>query len=346
MGAQNTLNKDFSFENLNGREKIAILLNFLGPEVAKQVFSNLDDNNMKKIISYMNKYQIVPVDLTKKILEDFYEMISEIDNYIFSKKTISKDIIAEAIGEERVRAVLGGINEKSQANRSLESLEMVDAKSLSTFLVNEHPQTIAVILAHLEPEKKGEVLSNLPEVMQLEIVMRLSQLDHVSPELIREVDVVLRRELASLGTTDQANLGGIQTVADMLNVLDKNTEQNILTQLEGRDPDLADEIRNLMFVFEDIVKIEDKGMQVLLKEIPNDKLLLALKTANDEIKDKIFRNISKRAADMLLEDLEMMGPSRVSDVEAAQSEIIATAKRLEQSGQILIDRGGAEDALV
>lgn len=334
------------FESLKGREKIAILLNFLGVDVAKQVFSNMDDNNIKKIIALMNKYQIIPVELTKRILEEFYEMLSETDNYIFSKKTISKDVIAEAIGEDRVRGVMGSLNDKNNASRTLESLEMVDAKSLSTFLVNEHPQTIAVILAHLEPEKKGDVLSNLPEVMQLEIVMRLSQLDHVAPELIKEVDTVLRRELANMGTTDRANLGGVQTVADMLNVLDKNTEQSILTQLEGRDPELAEDIRKLMFVFEDLVKIENKGMQVLLKEIPNDKLLLALKTANEEIRDKIFSNMSKRAADMLKEDLELMGPSRISDVEAAQTEIINIAKRLEQTGQILIDRGGAEDALV
>lgn len=334
------------FDSLKGREKIAILLNFLGIDVAKQVFSNMDDNNIKKIIALMNKYQIIPVELTKRILEEFYEMLSETDNYIFSKKTISKDVIAEAIGEDRVRGVMGSLNDKNNSTRTLESLEMVDAKSLSTFLVNEHPQTIAVILAHLETEKKGDVLSNLPEVMQLEIVMRLSQLDHVAPELIKEVDAVLRRELANMGTTDRANLGGVQTVADMLNVLDKNTEQSILTQLEGRDPELADDIRKLMFVFEDIVKIENKGMQVLLKEIPNDKLLLALKTANEEIREKIFTNMSKRAADMLKEDLELMGPSRISDVESAQSEIINIAKRLEQTGQILIDRGGAEDALV
>jgi len=334
------------FESLKGREKVAILLNFLGEDVTKQVFSNIDDNNIKKIISYMNKYQIVPVDLTKRILEEFYEMLSENENYIFSKKTISKDLIAEAIGEDRVRGVMGSLNDKNNPARNLESLEMIDSKSLTTFLVNEHPQTIAVILAHLEPDKKGEVLSSLPEVMQLEVVMRMSQLEHVDPSLIKEVDKVLREELSSIGTTDRANLGGVQTVADMLNVLDKNTEQNILTQLEGRDPNLAEEIRNLMFIFEDLTKIDDKGMQNLLKEIPNDTLLLALKTANEEVRDKIFRNMSKRAAEMAREDLEMMGPSRISDVEAAQSEIINIAKRLEQSGQIMIDRGGAEDALV
>lgn len=334
------------FEHMRGREKIAILLNFLGPEVIKKVFSKLDDNNIKKIVALMKKFQIVPIHITKKVLEEYYEMISENNNYIFSKEGISKDVIAEAIGDERVRSVMGSLNDNNSVNKSLESLEMIDAKSLSTFLVNEHPQTAAVILAHLEPEKKGEVLSNLPEVMQLEVVMRLSQLEHVSPEMIKEVDRVLRRELASMSTIDRSILGGTQTVANMLNVLDKGTEQNIISQLEEKDPELAEEIRNLMFVFEDIVKIEDKSMQVLLKEIPNDRLLLALKTANEEIKEKIFRNISKRAADILREDLQMLGPARVSDVEAAQSEIINIAKKLESTGQILIDRGGAEDALV
>ncbi|MGE3760403.1 MAG: flagellar motor switch protein FliG, partial [Pseudobdellovibrionaceae bacterium] len=222
----------------------------------------------------------------------------------------------------------------------------VDAKSLSNFLINEHPQTIAVILAHLEPEKKGEVLKRLPESLQAEVVLRLSNLDHVAPELIAEVDRVLKQELSTLGTVEQASLGGVQPVAEMLNVMDKNTETAIMSRIEEKDPILAEEIRKLMFVFEDIIKIDDKGIQTLLKEVPNDKLLLALKTANEEIRGKIFKNISQRAAKLLQEDLQNMGPARLSDVESAQVEIVNVARRLEQEGKILIARGGSEDALV
>ncbi len=183
----------------------------------------------------------------------------------------------------------------------------MDAKSLSNFLINEHPQTISVILAHLEPEKKGEVLKRLPESLQAEVVLRLTNLDHVAPELIAEVDRVLKLEFQNIGTVEQSSLGGVQPVAEMLNVMDKNTETAIMSRIEEKDPILAEEIRKLMFVFEDIIKIDDKGIQTMLKEVPNDKLLLALKTANEEIRAKIFKNISQRAAKLLQEDLAKHG---------------------------------------
>src|SRR6185437_6262168 len=186
----------------------------------------------------------------------------------------------------------------------------------------------------------------LPEALQAEVVLRMANLEHVDPELIREIDKVLKHQLANTATVEQAALGGVQPVAEMLNVMDKNTETAIMSRIEEKDPILAEEIRKLMFVFEDIVKIDDKGIQALLKEIPNEKLLLALKTAPEEIKEKIFKNISQRAAGMLKEDLANMGPSRLSDVEASQQEIVNTARRLEQEGKILIARGGSEDALV
>ena len=186
----------------------------------------------------------------------------------------------------------------------------------------------------------------MPDALQAEVVLRLSNLDHVAPELISEVDRVLKTELSNIGTVEQASMGGVQPVAEMLNVMDKNTETSIMSRIEEKDPILAEEIRKLMFVFEDIVKIDDKGIQTLLKEVPNDKLLLALKTADDEIKNKIFKNISQRAANLLKDDLSNMGPSRLSDVESAQVEIVNIARRLESEGKILIARGGSEDSLV
>lgn len=337
---------DISFDGLRGFEKAAILVNYLGSEAAKSLFKHADDGDIRKLIGAMQKFRIVPVEVTKKVLEEYYEMVSESQDYIFSDKVSSKDTIVDAVGEERARGILGHLNVNSPASRNLESLELVDAKSLSNFLINEHPQTIAVILAHLEPEKKGEVLKRLPDALQAEVVLRLANLDHVAPELIAEVDKVLKHELANIGTVEQAALGGVQPVAEMLNVMDKNTETGIMSRIEEKDPILAEEIRKLMFVFEDIIKIDDRGIQTLLKEIPNDKLLLALKTANEEIKVKIFRNISQRAATLLKEDLDSMGPSRLSDVETAQVEIVNVARRLEQEGKILIARGGSEDALV
>jgi flagellar motor switch protein FliG len=335
------------FENLKGFEKAAILMNFLGTDAAKKLLKHMDDADIRKLLTVMGKYRIVPIEITKKVLEEFYELISESEEYIFSDRVTNKETVIEAVGEERARGILGHLNiNNSNAHRALESLEIVDAKSLANFLINEHPQTVSVILAHLEPEKKGEVLKRLPEALQAEVVLRMANLDHVAPELLAEVDRVLKEELATIGTVEQAALGGVQPVAEMLNVMDKNTEKSIMSRIEEKDPILAEEIRKLMFVFDDIAKIDDKGIQTLLKEVPNEKLLLALKTANEEIKNKVFKNLSTRAADMLRDDLSSLGPSRLSDVEGAQQEIVNAARRLEAEGKILIARGGSEDALV
>lgn len=334
------------FDNLKGFEKAAILMNYLGPVATKKLLKRMDDGDIRKLLMVMGKFRIVPIAVTKRVLEEYYELVSESEDYIFSDSPTSKDTVVDALGEERARGVLGHLNVSTSNRPTLESLEQVDAKSLANFLIHEHPQTCSVILAHLEPEKKGEVLKCLPEALQAEVVLRMANLDHVAPELIREVDRVLKDELANLGTVEQAALGGVQPVAEMLNVMDKNTEKAIMSRIEERDPILAEEIRKLMFVFEDITKIDDKGIQTLLKEVPNDKLLLSLKTANEEIRNKIFKNISQRAAQLLKDDLSNMGPSRLSDVESAQVEIVNVARRLEGEGKILIARGGSEDALV
>lgn len=337
--------ENLTFEELKGFEKAAILINYLGKDASRQLLKFIEDADIRKLIGIMSRYRVVPVDITKRVLEEYYEMISESDDYIFSDSVTSKETIVDAVGEERARGILGHLN-VGAGNRSLESLEIVDAKSLSNFLINEHPQTIAVILAHLEPEKKGEVLKRLPETLQAEVVLRMASLDYVDPELIAEVNKVLKDELATMGTVEQASLGGVMPVAEMLNVMDKNTETSIMSRLEEKDPILAEEIRKLMFVFEDIIKIDDRGIQTLLKEVPNDKLVLALKTANEEIRLKIFKNISQRAAQLLKEDLDNAGPARLSDVEGAQQLIVNTARKLEAEGKIIIARGGSEDALV
>jgi flagellar motor switch protein FliG len=334
------------YENLRGFDKAAILINYLGKDAVKVLLRRMDDSDIRKLINQMSKMRVVPVHVAKRVLEEFYEMISETEDYIFSEEISAKDTIVDALGEERARGILGGLNITTGGNRSLESLEMVDAKSLATFLVNEHPQTVAVIISHLEPEKKGEVLKRLPEALQAEVVLRMANLDHVDPELIAEIDRVLKNQLSNTATVEQSSLGGVQPVAEMLNVMDKNTETAIMSRLEEKDPLLAEEIRKLMFVFDDIAKIDDRGIQTLLKEVPNDKLLLALKTASEEIRSKILKNLSARAAEMLREDLTSMGPSRLSDVEGAQQEIVNITRRLEAEGKILIARGGSEDAMV
>jgi len=338
--------ENLDYDTLRGIDKAAILVNYLGQDAIKVLFNKMDDGDIRKLIHLMTKFKIVPVHITKRVLEEFYETLSESEDFIFSDKIASKETIINALGEERARGIMGGLNISGSSGRTLESLEMVDAKALSTFLINEHPQTVAVILAHLESEKKGEVLRRLPESLQAEVVMRMANLDNVDPELISDIDKVLKNQLSNTHSVEQSSLGGVQPVAEMLNVMDKNTEQSIMARLEEKDPLLAEEIRKLMFVFEDIIKIDDRGIQMLLKEVANDKLLLALKTANEDIRGKIFKNISARAAEMLREDLNNMGPARLSDVEGAQQEIVNVARRLEAEGKIIIARGGSEDAMV
>ncbi len=333
-----------NIEEMSGLEKSALLLNVLGNQVTAQVFRKMKDNDVKRLVTAMGNVSKVPVTTVKAVLEEFYSEISEEDTLIFGHAT-GREFVLATLGEERAKTVLGQLS-VVEGSRTLEALELVDSRTLANFLVNEHPQTIALILAHLEPNKKCEVLKRLPEAIQTEVVLRISNLDFISPNLIAQVDEVLKQELATLGSIDTQQLGGVQPIAEMLNVMDKTSEQNIMARVEEKEPQLAEEIRKLMFVFEDILYIDDRGMQTMLKEVPNDKLTVALKTAPDEIKDKIFRNISKRAADLLRDDLEAMGPVRLSDVEAAQQEIVNIAKRLEAEGKIMISRGGESDAMV
>lgn len=333
-----------SYDDLSGLERAALLLNILGTQMTALVFKQMKDNDIKRIVSVMGNVQKAPIGTVRQVLEDFYSQLSEDDELIFGQST-GREFILSTLGEERAKTVLGQLSVIEGAGK-LEALELVDARTLANFLINEHPQTIALIMAHLESNKKTDVLKRLPEAIQTEVVLRIANLDFISPTLIAQVDEVLKQELATLGSIDTQQLGGVQPIADMLNIMDKTTEQNIMARVEEKDPQLAEEIRKLMFVFEDIIFIDDRGMQQLMKEVQGDKLVTALKTAPDEIKEKIFRNMSKRAGQLLKDDLEAMGPVRLSDVEAAQQEIVNIAKRLEAEGKIIISRGGEADALV
>jgi flagellar motor switch protein FliG len=333
-----------NYEELSGLERSALLLNILGNQVTSQVFKRMKDNDVKRLINAMGQVTKVPIPVVRSVLEDFYTEIAEENELIFGHAS-GREFILQTLGEERAKTVLGQLS-VVEGSRTLEALELVDSRTLANFLISEHPQTVALILAHLEPNKKCEVLKRLPDNIQTEVVLRIANLDFISPSLIAQVDEVLKQELATLGSIDTQQLGGVQPIADMLNVMEKSSEQNIMARVEEKDPQLAEEIRKLMFVFEDIVFIDDRGMQALLKEIPNDKLVMALKTAPEEIQEKIFRNISKRAADLLRDDLDSLGPVRLSDVEGAQQEIVNAAKRLEAEGKLMISRGGDADALV
>jgi flagellar motor switch protein FliG len=296
------------------------------------------------MINSMSTISKSPIWMVKKVLEEFYSAINEDSDLLFSENK-GRDFILGTLGEDRAKQLLGQIVDVG-TNNTLESLELVDTRTLANFLINEHPQTIALICAHLPVEKKVEVLRKLPEGLQAEVVLRVANLDFVSPELIAQLDDVLKTELSTLGSIDTQALGGVEPIADMLNLMDKNSEKNIMARVEEKDPELAEEIRKLMFVFEDIIFVDDRGIQELLKGVDNTKLVVALKTAPDEVKTKLFKNMSNRAATLLKEDLDSMGPTKISDVEKAQQEIVQQLKDLEAKGKALISRGGEGDAFV
>ncbi len=344
MAEEKTLEPDVQYALLSGQEKAAILLSALGPTVTKTVFKHMKDNDVKRMINSMSSITKSPIWMVKKVLEEFYSAINEDSDLLFSENR-GRDFILGTLGEDRAKQLLGQIVEVGNSN-TLESLELVDTRTLANFLINEHPQTIALICAHLPVEKKVDVLRKLPEGLQAEVVLRVANLDFVSPELIAQLDDVLKTELSTLGSIDTQQLGGIEPIADMLNLMDKNSEKNIMARVEEKDPELAEEIRKLMFVFEDLIYVDDKGIQELLKIVDNQKLVISLKTAPDEVKAKLFRNMSNRAATLLREDLEASAPTKVSDVEKAQQDIVQQLKELESQGKAIISRGGEGDTFV
>ncbi len=344
MAEDKTLEPDVQYALLSGQEKAAILLSALGPTTTKLIFKHMKDNDVKRMINTMSALSKSPIWMVKRVLEEFYSSINEDSELLFSENK-GRDFILGTLGEDRAKQLLGQIVDVGNSN-TLESLELVDTRTLANFLINEHPQTIALICAHLPVEKKVDVLRKLPEGLQAEVVLRVANLDFVSPELIAQLDDVLKTELSTLGSIDTQQLGGIEPIADMLNLMDKTSEKNIMARVEEKDPELAEEIRKLMFVFEDMVYVDDRGIQELLKIVDNLKLVTALKTAPDEVRTKLFKNMSNRAATLLKEDLDAMGPTKISDVEKAQQEIVQQLKDLEAKGKAVISRGGEGDAFV
>ncbi len=338
------LDPEVQYALLSGQEKAAILLSSLGPTITKLVFKHMKDNDLKRMINTMSTLSKSPIWIVKRVLEEFYSSINEDSELLFTENK-GREFILDTLGEDRAKQLLGQVIDVG-GNNTLESLELVDTRTLANFLINEHPQTISLICAHLPVDKKVDVLKKLPEGLQAEVVLRVANLDFVSPELIAQLDDVLKTELSTLGSIDTQQLGGVEPIADMLNLMDKTSEKNIMARVEEKDPELAEEIRKLMFVFEDLIFVDDRGIQELLKIVDNQKLVIALKTAPEDVRTKLFKNMSNRAATMLKEDLEASGPTKISDVEKAQQEIIMQLKDLESKGKALISRGGEGDKFV
>lgn len=327
----------------SGPQKAAILLLAFGEEISAEIFKQMTEFEIKRIGSAMSRLGRIDSEVIDEVMEEFYVVLQSNKKFFFGGNEFTKRLIESAFKDSEAKEMVDELSLESAA--TLESLELIDPKTLANFLRSEHPQTIALILAHLEPKKFGETLKLLPESLHTELILRIANLEAVSPDIIDEIDDVLRNEIQRMGNVTSQQIGGIEPVVEMLNLMDKATEENILDRLEERDPDLSEQIRKLMFVFDDLVKIDDRGVQAILREVKPDQLKLALKTSSEAVRDLIFRNMSQRAAETLREEMENAAPAKLSDVESAQFQIVQVARRLNEEGKIVISTSG-ENALV
>lgn len=321
-----------------GAQKAAILLLSFGEDISAEIFKHMNEFEIKRIGSAMSRLGRLDQEIVDSIIMEFYEILQQNKKFFYGGNEFTRKVIGNAFKGGEADELIEQLALSSSAN--LDSLELIDPRTLATFIRNEHPQTIALILAHLDPKKCGESLKLLPESLHTEIMLRIASLEAVAPEIIDEIDDVLRNEIQAMGSIATQKLGGVEPLAEMLNLIDKQTEEQILDSLEERDPDLAEQIRQLMFVFDDLVKIDDRGIQELIKAVPNDKWKVALKTASEAVRELIFKNMSERASLMLREDMESMGAVKLSDVEGVQFEVVSTARKLEEEGKIIINSGG------
>ncbi|HSW46295.1 MAG TPA: flagellar motor switch protein FliG [Phycisphaerae bacterium] len=329
----------------SGMKKVAVFMLAVGPEVAGALMKHMERETVEDLTREIASLGMVSGEASQAIVEEFY-------NIVLARQCVSEGGLAFA------RSVLEKALPKDEASRVMEQiahqvhqqpfsfLQKTESENLLTFMQDEHPQTIALILAHLPASKGSEILTGLPAAKQIEVVTRIANMEQTNPEVIQEVERGLEQRLSGIVSQQFQKVGGVEAVAEILNLSDRSTEKGILETLEAEDPDLVEQIRRLMFVFEDILMVNDKGIQAVLKEIDHDELALALKTASEEMKEKIFGNMSERASTLIREEMDYMGPVRLSDVEAAQQRIVDVVRRLEDAGEIILEGRGGEGEIV
>ncbi|WP_214848892.1 flagellar motor switch protein FliG [Exiguobacterium sp. s138] len=330
---------------MSSREKAAILMISLGPEVAASVYKHLSEEEMEWLTLQISSIKRIDPDEKLEVLVEFHELATA-QNYITQGGIgFAKSVLEKALGEEKAMELIYRLTSTLQV-RPFEFARKADPKQLLNFIQNEHPQTIALVLAHLDPVKSGQILSELPAEAQSDVARRIATMDRMNPEIISEVEQILERNLSQAGMQDYAQSGGIEAVVQVLNGVDRTTERTILDTLEIQDPELAEEIKKRMFVFEDIVTLDARAIQRIIREVSNEDLLLSLKVSSDDVKEMVYRNMSQRMVESFKEDMEFMGPVRLRDVEEAQSRIVGIIRRLEDMGEIVVARGGGDDIVV
>ena len=339
MAIQQTKN-----ETLSGTDKVAIVLLSMGDEFIAETFKHLEKDEVAAISKSILNLKTIDTETVSTIMQEFHLALSSMVESVTGGRETVKRVLNKTLDTETAKYILDTLNLEREAI-PFKELSTVSPRILSQILRNEHPQTVALILAHLQNEKAAEVLMQLPEGLKIEVTKRLATLDAIPEEILLDVDHALQKQIMAMGGTEGRKVGGLSTVAEILNATDRATEELVLTELEEENPQIASKIRELMFVFEDILDIDDKGIREMLKEVNMQDLAMSLRTASSELKAKILSNMSERAGKMLEEDMEVMGPARVADIEAAQQRIVKVVRTLEADGRIMISRG-ANDVLI
>lgn len=332
-------------DEISGIQKAAILLISLGPEKSASIFRHLKEDEIESLTLEIANTRSVPPDLKESVLEEFYEVCLAQQYIAEGGIGYAKELLDKALGEEKAKDVIGRLTASLQV-RPFEFVRKADPSQLLNFIQDEHPQTIALILAYLPSSQAAAVVSALPPEKQADVAKRIALMDRTSPDVIKEVEKVLEKKLSSLVNQDYTIVGGVDAIVSILNTVDRSTEKHIMETLEIEEPELADEIRRKMFVFEDILSLDNRAIQTVLREVDNSELAIALKNANEDVQNCIFSNLSSRLATMIKEDMEYMGPVRLKDVEDAQQKIVNIIRKLEDTGEIVISRGGGDEIIV
>ncbi len=330
---------------LSGKQKAAIFLVILGPEVSSTIFKYLKEDEIEQLTFEIARIDKVEPAEKERVLSEFQELMMAQEFITSGGIDYAREVLEKALGSQKASDVINRLTSSIQS-RPFDFVRRTDPAHLLNFIQSEHPQTIALVLAYLEPQKSSMILGALPQEIQADVAKRIATMDRTSPDVLREVERVLERKLSTLASEDYTSAGGIDTIVEVLNLVDRGTERNIIEDLEDEDPELAEEIKKRMFVFEDIVLLDDRSIQKVLREVDGQELARALKAVDSEVQDKIFRNMSKRAASLLKEDMEFMGPIRLKDVEEAQQKIVGIIRKLEEQGDIVVARPGEDELVV
>jgi flagellar motor switch protein FliG len=331
--------------NVSNREKIAVLMVALGNDIAAEVYKQLDDPTIELITLEIANLKKITPDLKLEVMKEAQEILMAREFMARGGVEYARDVLERALGPERAQNLLTRITASLQV-RPFDFMRHTDPQQVLGFIQGEHPQTIALILSYLDAPQAAMLISGLPAVMQAEVSKRIAKMDRITPEVLREVERVLERKLSTVMGQDFTLAGGIDAVVAIINSADRTTERNIMEYLEENDPELAEEIKKRLFVFEDIIRLDDRSLQRVLREVDMKELGLALKGATEELRVKFFKNMSKRAAEMLQEDMDYMGPVRVKDVEESQQKVVNAVRSLEEAGEIVVAAGGEDELVV